>query len=262
MEWIYRIFDALLGWSVFFGPVGAVAIVGVLTGLATMLLQKFASRQAFLRQCKEDLRRLKERIRSASGDDRRRLRGLSGRIGGKYMWAALRPALLTVPLIGIVALWAGERLGSMPVRPDETISVRAHFEDGAEGFAHIVPGEGFACVGPAVGSIEVPREEPAGRQARWEIRATREGSLPLTIRYADQVHCVEIPVSRSGGRPPQSVTVFCEKSASQDRLQAVEIRLLPSMEPDWWNVWLGWTGLYLLVATLAALAGRPLLRVS
>lgn len=265
----YPPLDLLLGWVACFPAFWAVTAVGVISGVAVILFQKYFSRQAFLAQCKADLQLLKRRVKDAKrhGDREtaQRLQGLIGRISGKYMAGALKPALWTVPLIGIVALWTGDRLGFHPVRPGDTLKVVAHFEDGASGFAHVVPSEGLPPVGPAIAAVEVPADA-AGRQARWQVRAAAEGSFPFRVRHADRTYEVKIAV---GGRPPGLVKVFNDSTPDQDRLQALEFdlkptiqcRLVPFLPARDWNPDLQWASLYIWVALACALVLRFALRV-
>jgi len=258
LDVLYAVCDLLFGWSAFFGPAGALVVVGVLSGLAVILFQKYASDQDLLGRCKADLKILKARTRAAKAagdlDGARRLQGLSGRVGGKYMWAALKPALWTVPIIGVVGLWAGARFAYLAPRTGEPLRVVAHFEDAAEGYAHVVPGPDFAIDGPAISAVEPAAE---GKEAAWTLKPLRDGERTLTIRHGGRSYALAVPSKR----PPELVTVFARHSYGQDRLQAVELKLRDSLPAAWWNLWLQWGGLYLLAALVVALLLRRLLRV-
>jgi uncharacterized membrane protein (DUF106 family) len=260
LDVLYAGCDLLFGWTALFGAAAALSIVGVLSGLAVILFQKYASDQDLLGRCKEDLKILKAGMKAAkkAGDPAaaRRLQGLSGRIGGKYMWAALKPALWTVPIIGVVGLWAGARLAYLAPRPGEPLRVVAHFEDAAEGYAHIVPSEAFAVEGPAIAAATVP-EGATGKQATWTVKALGEGDKTLRIRHAGRTYDVRMPARR----PPELVTLFGNASPRQDRLQAVELKLADSLPSAWWNLWLQWGGLYLIAAMAVALLLRRVMKV-
>lgn len=258
MDLVRTALDALLGWTARVGMFPGIAILGALSGAAVMLLQKGLSNQRLLSLCRADLTRLKERLRdAATEEDRRRLRALRGRIGARALVASLPPALASVPLIGLVAWWADGRVGVEPVRPGETFEVVAYFEDGATGFAHIVPNDGLVPDRLAVAPVTAGAE-PIGLHARWRIRATSAGRFTLSIRHDGISYDVPVEV---GGLPPERLTVFHIETPAQDRLQAVEIRLAPSIRAAWWNLWLGWAGAYLGIALAAALFCRRILRV-
>lgn len=260
----YFLLDLVFGWVTLLPPAAAIAVVGAVSGAAVMALQKWGSRQELLGRCKADLKSLKEKIREAkrAGDAGAlaRARALQARIGGKYMVAALKPALLSVPIVGLVGLWTGSRLGALPVRPEGELTVVAHFEDAASGYAHVVPDPLMAVVGPFLAPVEVPAGA-SGKQARWTLRPRAEGRSAVAVRHAGSTYRVPVPVARRGGRPPDPVTVFSRGTPGQDRLQAVELRLADSLPAAWWNLKLQWGGLYLLVALVVALPLRRLLKI-
>lgn len=255
---LYVPLDGILGWTSRFPPAISIGIVGVVSGIGVTILQKYASRQDFLAKCRADLRLLKERAKAAkaSGDGATaaRLQGLVGRISGKYMWTSLKPALWSVPIVGIVALWCGSRLGFFPIRPGETFVVTAHFEDGAADFAHVVPNEGLSSAGAPIVRVQ-------SGKAEWKLTTAKEGTHPLHIRHAGRSYEVPIPVSATGGRPPEPVTVFQKESETGDRLQALEIALRDSLPKAWWNLTFQWGGWYIVTALVVALALRRLLGV-
>jgi uncharacterized membrane protein (DUF106 family) len=252
---LYVPLDWVLGWASLLPPVWAIAAVGAVSGVAVMILQKFASRQERLSRCKSDLKLLKERAKKAkeSGDleTAKRLQGLVGRISASYMGGSLKPALWSVPIVGVVALWCGSRLGYLPIRPGDEIAVVGHFEERAAGFAHVVPNEGVRPAGPAIAAVQ-------GGEAKWTLKAGNAGTWPLIVRHEGRSGEVTFPV---GGRPPEPVTVFATSTPGQDALQAVELRLKDSLPPAWWNLRLQWGGWYLITALLVALPLRFLLRI-
>jgi len=197
MEWIYTTLlmpvlslfyypcDWLLGWSLYFPPVVSISIVGVISGVAVIAVQKWGSNQKFLGQAKADLALLKKKMKAAkqAGDQDAltRARGLSGKIGGKYMGSSLKPSLWTVPLLAVIGMWTGSRLGFLPLRPGDEVTIAAHFEDNAKGFAYVLPTPQFKPVGPLIAPIEIPKDG-SGIEARWTLRAEQEGTPKLTIR--------------------------------------------------------------------------------
>ena len=252
--------DWALGWSENFAPIVSISIVGVISGIAVIVVQKYASDQAFLGKCKEDLafqkKRMKEGKTADDPDAVQRARGISGKIGGKYMWAALKPSIWTVPLIGVIGMWTGSRLGYMPIRPGQEVSITAHFEDQAKGYAYIIPTDAFKAQTPLISPIE-----QGSAQARWKLRAEKEGEHRLTIRAGGKSFDVSLPIAARAGRPPEPVVTIAEATPGQDQLQAVEFKLVDSLPAAWWNLKLQWGGLYLIVAVGVALALRSLLKV-
>lgn len=276
MEWVYTHLlvpllnvlyvpcDWLLLWTARFSPIVSITIVAILSGLAMVLVLKYCSDQKFLGQAKADLNLLKVKMKEAkeAGDKDKlaRARALSGRIGGKFMGASLKPSLWTVPIMAVLGLWTGSRLGYLPIRPGQEIRINAHFEDNAKGFAYILPDP--AVKSPAyIAPIEIPHDG-GGLQARWTLKAEKDGEPVLKIRHGEQTYSVPVPIAERGGRPPEPVTTVHEPTPAQDQLQAVEIVLTPSLPAAWWNLTWQWGGLYMIVTLIVALGLRWLLKIN
>ena len=142
--------------------------MGVLSGVAMALVLKYCSDQKFLGQAKADLNLLKLKMKAAKEardpDALARARALSGRIGGKFMGASLKPSLWTVPIMAVLGLWTGSRLGYLPIRPgDDVVVIAAHFEDNAKGFAYVQPNGVLS--GAYIAPIEIPPRTATGSGA-------------------------------------------------------------------------------------------------
>ena len=277
MEWIYLHVlvpvlnvlyvpcDWVLGWTENFSPIVSISIVSVLSGVAMVLVLKYASDQKFLGQAKADLALLKLKMKAAkqANDPEAlgRARALSGRIGGKFMGASLKPSLWTVPIMAVLGLWTGSRLGYLPIHTGDEFSVVAHFEDNAKGFAYVLPEHDFQGVGPVIAPIEIPADG-GGLQARWKLKGVIEGTPRLQIFHGDRAYKVPIPLAKSGGRPPDPVTTVGEPTTTQDHLQAIEIKLAPSLPEAWWNLTWQWGGLYMIVTLVVAMGLRYLLKIN
>jgi hypothetical protein len=149
------------------------------------------------------------------------------------------------------------------VRPGSEVTLVAHFEDEARGFAHAVPEGALGPGGAPVAAVEIPagQDSGGGKQARWTLKALSEGEGRVTVVHGGKAHVLRIPVTAKGGRPPEPVTLFEPATASRDSLQALEVKLRDSMPAAWWNLRMQWGGLYLLVAVGLALALRFALKV-
>ena len=263
LDVLYVPCDWILGASSHLPPFWSITLVGVLSGVAMALVLKYCSNQKFLGQAKADLNLLKQKMKAAKAakdpEALARARALSGRIGGQVMGASLKPSLWTVPIMAVLGLWTGSRLGSLPIRPGDEVTVVAHFEDGAKGFAYILPTG--ALNGPFISPIEIPKDGD-GLQAQWKLRATEESTTPLTVRHEERSYSIPFPVARRGGRPPEPVTTFNAESPTHDQLQAVEVKLVPSLPEAWWNLTWQWGGLYMIVTLAVALGLRYALKIN
>ncbi len=237
-------FDVVFGWLTMLGFWGALIAAGAITGLAVNLFQKYCSDQEHLGRRKADIEKLKALTLDAkkANDMEKvsRLTGLTGQISSKLAIESLKPALYSVLPLCLFAMWVGERLSYAPVRPKDVVEVVGTFEDGATGFAHVVPNAGISAEGQAIVSAAV--------QAQWKIRAEAEGDYALLIRHGEDRYTVPMSVRSSGGRPPDLATVFRTESPTHDRLLSLEMKLREPMPKAWWNVWMQAMGIYLIVA--------------
>ena len=263
LDILYVPCDWILGVTSHLPPFWSITVVGILSGVAMAMVLKYCSNQKFLGQAKADLNLLKEKMRTAKQakdpEALARARALSGRIGGKFMGGSLKPSLWTVPIMAVLGLWTGSRLGYLPIRPGDEVAIVAHFEDNAKGFAYIVPDP--VLNGTYIAPITI-HPDGDGIQARWKLRAQNEGKAQLTIHHEDRSYSIPFPIARSGGRPPEPVTTFNGVSPAHDQLQAVEVKLTPSLPVAWWNFTWQWGGLYMLVTLVVALGLRYLLKIN
>jgi uncharacterized membrane protein (DUF106 family) len=263
LEILYIPCDWIFGVLSHLPPFWSITIIGVISGLAMAMVLKYCSNQKFLGQAKADLALLKKKMKAAKEakdpEALARARALSGRIGGKFMGASLKPSLWTVPIMAVLGLWTGSRLGYLPIRPGDEVVVVAHFEDNAKGYAYILPTE--ALRGPFIAPIEIPTDGD-GLQARWKLQTKSESDAPITIRHEERSYSIPLPVAARGGRPPEPVTTFGHASPTHDQLQAIEVKLTPSLPEKWWNLTWQWGGLYMIVTLIVALGLRYLLKIN
>jgi len=160
----------------------------------------------------------------------------------------------------VLGLWTGSRLGYLPIRPGDEVTIVAHFEDNAKGFAYIPP-HGGELQGTYIAPIEIAADG-GGLQARWKLKVTSEKDMTLHLRHEQRAYALPLPIARSGGRPPEPVTNFNSASPTHDQLQAVEVKLVPSLPEAWWNLTWQWGGLYMLVTLAVALGLRYALKIN
>jgi uncharacterized membrane protein (DUF106 family) len=182
---LYPLLDAVLGWTMQFGGVWGIVIIGVLTGLGVNLFQKFFSKQKLLGKCKADLDKLKKRMKEAkkAGDDDRHMGLLmaSKRVSGKYMWNSLKPSVWTVPPVVVLVMWTWVRLGFDPVPPGREMRVTACFENEAKGIAHAIPSDGLKLLTPPVVRIGKYFETPKEEKKRKEIEKKSQADGPVVL---------------------------------------------------------------------------------
>lgn len=194
--------DLALGWLTLLGSLGALIAVGAVTGFAVNLFQKYGSNQQLLGRRREDLKTLKELSRSAkeSKDEAKtaRLLSLTSQISSRYALESLKPALYSVPPLCVLAMWVGARLNHEPVRPNETLEVIATFEDGARGFAYVIPNENFVVIGPAIVPVGIRKTAHVAVAIPPDSEAPVTAAVP-TPRAPNELVAADTSAPRSRG---------------------------------------------------------------
>lgn len=104
-------------------------------------------------------------------------------------------------------------------------------------------------------------ETTAAPQARWKIRAEKDGVYPLQIRHGEDRYNLTVPISVNGGLPPEQATVFRTESPTRDRLLSLEFKLREPIPVAWWNFKLQAMGVYLIAAMAFGIALRRVMGI-
>jgi uncharacterized membrane protein (DUF106 family) len=186
--------DLVLGWLLRWPQEVALAAVAILTAALLAFVRLATTDQDRLRRCRDDKRRLKQLVREAKKrKDKqavRRHQATIGMIGMVSMRSELRPLLVSLLPIVILATWAFARLAYVPPRAGEPVEVRAFFPVLSIGqVAHIAPRKGLSSDRwlarvtegqDASGAVE-------GGQAVWHVAADA----------GDRPHVLEIRQGRT-----------------------------------------------------------------
>ncbi|MBF0544636.1 MAG: hypothetical protein HQM08_09390 [Candidatus Riflebacteria bacterium] len=269
-ELFYPILDFFLKWIFRFPSIGAIALIGAMTGLGVNLFLKFSSNQLLLKNAKEDLEKIGNLKKNTSEkSELERLNSLANRISGLYAWEAVFPSLWTIPVICLVALWMGSRLSFLPPKLGNEIFVTAHFEDGAKGLAHLLPNDSVFPIGSAISKIGIPENasetvttNESEVEARWKIKLSKVGPTTLVVRYAGKNYPLQFEIFNNSGRPPNPIKDFNSSGPKGKRLLSIEMSLQDSVSAAIWNFNLKWAGVYILSALVFGITFRWLLKLN
>ena len=204
--------DFLLGWLLRLSPHLAIALVALGTSAILTFVRLFTTNQDLLRRCKEDKKRIRELMREArregDKDARRRYRATMSRISGRLMAAEGKPLLASIVPIAVMAVWCFARLGYLPPRPGEPITVKGYFKVSAIGrLAHLVPREGLSAEEGWIKRVEDdpdthPNQPPNGL-AVWRLTARPPGgSYTLAFHCTGSTYTRPLEVGRRTYAPP------------------------------------------------------------
>ncbi len=197
-EAIYDLLVALLdyplGWMLLLGRDLPLVILAGGTAAVMLLLRKRVSDQALLGRHKEDRATLKARIRAAKAagdkDLKNRLRALSAKISIAQLKAEVRPLLWALVPIILLASWAYARLGHVPPRSGEEISISAEMAPAKAGHpVYILPHAGMRSVDSL---IQIPETGEA-----WDGETIARATWTLVFEPSPEPYRLQL---RAGDR--------------------------------------------------------------
>ncbi|MBS0205193.1 MAG: hypothetical protein JSS49_20000 [Planctomycetes bacterium] len=264
-DWLLRVIDLPLGWLLVLPRDLGLLLFALGTALLMTLVRRFATNQDMLHRCSSDLRQLKSLSRAArqAADKLQvaRLRSTVGQIKGMQLSQDLRQLAVVLIPVGILAVWASERLDYIPPRPGDELTVRAHFPaSSVDRFTHLVPALGIDLKSTAIQIINRSSLSPPGGMAEWTVVPQDTGDFDLTIRHQGEsaVHRLEI-----GGRTYQAP----HQLHAGPRLTRTEVRLdryLP-LGSNCGSEWLGlppWMIGYLILTLVSVPLWKRLLAIA
>ena len=271
---ILNVMDFLVGWLLHLPTDAALVVVALGTSAILTFIRPFTTDQDLLRRCRADKKRLGELMRGAKrerdGAALARCRATQGLVAMMQMKAELKPLLVAVLPIAVLAVWCFARLGYLPARPGEPVTVNAYFAASAVGkVVHIVPVEGLSAEGGWVRRVEektpgvfmpsFPRGRISGI-ASWTLRAAgRTEPYVLAIRCDGRT--IERPLLVDGRRyiPPVELHEGGDVRAVETVLKSYKpFGFVPGIS---WLLFDPWLVGYLLLTIPFVFALRKLCRI-
>ncbi len=273
MSWIALGLRMLGRWPVdalmSLGQTAGIVLISVLTGIAVMAAFKYTANRRALRSAKDAIQAallgivvFRHDTRAMFSEEGRLLRGAFA-----YMFAGFRPlAAVIVPMVAIFAaieLYAG--YGPLPVGQSAIVTATAPGgELGALADATLT--------GTAVQVETEPLRIPATGEVCWRVRADEPGEHTLTLSVGGQrveksliagerVRPVAVSPHRARGGFEHVLIGSAEPLIPADAAVAEIAVAYPPTLVDLGIVRLHWIWATLILATIAALIAKPLLRV-
>ena len=229
-DFTLRIMDVVLGWMLYLPVDAALLIVAVGTSAILTFVRPLTTNQDLLGRCKSDKKRLKQFIREAKRRrDKaavKRHRSTVATIALKTMNAEVKPLLIAIIPIAMLAVWAFSRLAFVPPKPGEPVKVNVYLAASAIGKpVHIVPQDGLSVEDSWMKRVDVdPIKGPDGRLnglVTWTVKAEkRDEPYTLDVRYAGDTWT---RTHRVDGRRYSPVVEFHETGP----VHALELGLTP-----------------------------------
>ncbi len=201
--------DPLLGWLLALSWTATLAVVALGTGLILTLVRKVSTDQDLLRRGAEDKKQVAKLLREARGGrDRetvRRLKMLKATIAQRTMGQELKPLLLAIVPVAILATWCYARLEFHPPKAGEPTGVMLCAPVSAAGkTAHLVPVSGLQATPGWLVEAQITTVEGApAAVAQWKLAgAARHDPYRLTFVLDGRTYARELLIGRPAYSPP------------------------------------------------------------
>ena len=208
-DWVVRIADIFLYWSLFLPRDLTLLIVSIGSSAVLALVRLWVTDQPYLRVLKADKQTLKGKLKAAkrekNKEEIKRLRGLNGKIALRALAAEKKPLLYALLPIILLATWALNRLDSFPPEAGEEITHSIYLPITAGDDLVVFLPDPETPVELLSGPIQTVQritddpvfKQPHGR-ATWQLRVTADegGPFPLRIRHGEDIY--EHPLTIGG----------------------------------------------------------------
>ena len=193
--------DAIFGWLLSFPSDATLLLLAGLTSLIFVVVRRFTVDQNLALRCRLDKLRLKQLTRQAKAAHNKeavgRYQATVAQISLKLLKAEVLPTLVALLPIGLLAIWAHERLNYFPPQPKQPVEVAFYLPVSACGrLIHISPVPGLSAPDGWLRPVTADKDRQGKTTngiARWKLRAENPGEYNLRFHFDDKVY--EHPVT-------------------------------------------------------------------
>lgn len=259
-------FDLLCRPFAGLGPLWALTVISVLTGILMLWIFGLVSNQDAIRTIRDRIRGNLIAVR-LFGDDL----GLLFRLQGRLLWDnlvflkyALIPMLVMIVPVLVILVQLNLRFGARPLAPGEAALVKVTVRD-AETL-----GDGVSLEAPAGVAVETPGVRVSSlKEVAWRIRPSEAGRYRLVVRVGDEGVDKELRVGdRWGatstlrtGKSFWDVLLYPgEKPIRSAAVESIEVKYRP-LDLRLFGMGVNWLVFFFLLSIVAGFAFRRVLGV-
>jgi uncharacterized membrane protein (DUF106 family) len=242
----------MLEWLIKFvheNPFLGVFLISVILSFILMIITKFTTNQARMKELKEKQKECQQRMKECKDPQKvmeiqKEMMGYSGEL----MRHSFKPTLITILPILFIFSWANATITYMPIIPQEQFSVNAFLEKGTIGNLTIdVPSN--------ITLIEniSQKEIPSNSQVQWNLKGD-EGEYSIKFKYNENVVSKKVIITKGPKYAP------VRENYKQSPIQSVlvgnkKLAVIPFLGG------IGWLWSYIIFSIILSLIWRKVLNV-
>jgi uncharacterized membrane protein (DUF106 family) len=264
-ETVLKLADILFGWMLTLPNDLIFLCLALLTSLCLVLARRLATDQNRLKRCKADKTRLKSLIREAKARNDKaaiaRHRATQNAVGIIQARAEIKPLLLALLPLALIATWAFERAAYHPPVTGEDITITFSQPISESGkLVHIAPVTGLMCADGWIRRFEKRKDDAFLTTAEWRIHADQPGQYVLKFRCGGETF--EHPLSVGGRNYEHTVCTFGSVAPAVSAV-SLRPRMLFGVVPGVHNLGLEpWMVAYLLLTIPVFFLNKQLFKIA
>lgn len=230
-------------------PVYTIIIISFVISLLIILITKYTTNQALMKQLKEESKEYQKQIKESRNNPSKAMeiqkKAMESNI--KYMSHSLRPTLITFIPIILIFGWMNSNFAYEGIKPLQEFSVTAFFDKAAIGTVEISAPDGITILGDK-------RQKIQDGKSTWKLKGNEgEYLLEFSSNGEEQQHSVLISNARKY-LPPNKKTNGMIKNIQINYNKLVVV-------PIGYRNWFGWLGVYIILSIIFTMVLRKLLKV-
>ena len=227
----------------------AIIILSLLISLIIILITKYTTDQALMKNLKEEIKNYQKQIKELKNDPSRamEIQKKSMEVNMKYMTHSLKPTLITFIPIILIFGWMSSTFAYDSIKPQQDFSVTANFDKNAQGKAELAVPDEVTIIGDKIKNIE-------NSQATWTLKGD-EGEHLLEFLYGDEKQQHIVLITNAGKYlSPLKKTNGAIKSIQINHKKRVVF-------PIGYKDWFGWLGTYIIFSLAFTMILRKIMKV-
>jgi len=230
-------------------PSISILIISFVISLIIILITKYTTNQALMKQMKDELKEYQKQIKESKKDPSKamEIQKKAMEVNLKYMSHSLKPTLITFIPIILIFGWMNSNFAYESIKPQQEFSVTAFFDKTASGEAELTVSEGISLVGDKIQKIQ-------DGKATWRLKGN-EGEYLLEVVYSGEKQQHSVLITNTNKYMPP-----VKKSKGTIKNIQVNYKKL-TVIPIEYKDWLGWLGTYIISSIIFTMALRKIMKV-
>lgn len=229
-------------WTVF--------IVSFLVSLLVTVIYKFVTNQEEMKRLKSELKEYQKQVKESKESPEKimELQKKAMGVNMQYMKQSFKPTLITFIPIILIFGWLNAHLAFVPLMPGDEFTIRALFDEGAQGKVLVNVPEEIEIIGDNIKDVN---------DAKFQFKGKKEGSYFIDIEHEGKIYSKEAVITRRQEYAEQIKTF--NGPVRSIAIEYKKVKPLGEFSLFGWKP--GWLGLYIIFSLVFSMGLRKLMKL-